>query len=440
MHARPRGTRRLAAAVGGPLLGVAALGATLATTTPAAGAPGTAPAATNERVALVNETDEQPDAESALNGTAQVTSHDGRYVVFSTEAALVPHDDNGILDVYLRDTGDGHTVLVSERRGRPGNDYSHEPTISADGRYVAFTTWATDLVRSDSNGHDLDVVVKDMQTGTIERVSVDSRERQRGRNSFAPVISGNGRYVSFQTFGAFGPRDQDRKEDVYVRDLRRGTTRQASLLPGSNRDVRGPVLNGDISDDGRIVAFGYNDNIWVRDMAAGKTVRVHHEEGPPQCFPQQPTPSAGRPVVSGDGRFVAFSSCAEELPGASTNGTDIWRVSLRSGAITRVTAGDDHSYLPSLSRTGRFVGFGSDATDLVRGDDEGMPDAFVADLRNDTVVRASETADGTGGDSWSATFDVAISGDGRSLAYATYADNLVPGVKYDWHEVLVWRR
>jgi Tol biopolymer transport system component len=431
VNAGPRGLRRSAVAVGG--LALAATAATL--TTAHAGT-----AAHNAQVVLVDATNAQADAKSSINGTAQVTSHNGDHVVFSTAAALVPEDDNGLDDVYLRDVSGGTTVLVSARDGVPGDDYSVEPTISAGGRYVAFTTWATNLTGRDANGHDLDVVVKDMRTGTIELVSVDSRERQQKRNSFFPVISGDGRFVSFQTFNAFGSKDEDRKEDVYVRDLAAGKTRQASLLPGTDRDVRGSVLNGDISDDGRVVVFGNNTMLWARDMVDGETIRFHHEAAQAPCNPM-PGGSAGRPVVSGNGRFVAFSSCAEDLPGASADATDIWRKSLDDrGRIVRVTSGNDYSYLPSLSRNGRVVGFGSDASNLVAGDDEGRADAFVADLAADTLVRASQAADGTGGNRHSATTDAAISGDGRSLAYLSYADNLVPGDEFDWREVLVWRR
>ena len=87
----------------------------------------------NEQVVLHNGTDAQADAKSAISGTGQVASYDGRFVVFSTAARLVPQDHNGLDDVYLRDTVDGITILVSQKGGTAGNDYSVEPTISNDG-------------------------------------------------------------------------------------------------------------------------------------------------------------------------------------------------------------------------------------------------------------------------------------------------------------------
>ena len=101
--------------------------------------------------------------------------------------------------------------------------------------------------------------------------------------------------------------------------------------------------------------------------------------------------------------------------------------------------GNGHSFLPSLSRSGRFVGFGSEASNLVAGDDEGQTDAFVADMVAGTVVRASQTAGGVGANNVSASTAAAISADGQSLVYTSYADNLVAGDRFDEEEAFVWR-
>jgi Tol biopolymer transport system component len=376
-----------------------------------------------------------------INGTAQVSSADGRFVVFSTAAPLVPQDTNDLDDVYLRDTTDRITILVSGRGSTPGNDYSVEPTISKNGQYVAFTTYATNLMH-DTNGSVLDVVVKDLYSGRIRLVSVDSDGHQSPKqNSFSPVISGNGRRVSFQTFARFGKKDADKREDVYVRDVAHHWTRQASITPGGH-DVGPSVLNGDISDNGRLVTFGENNSLWVRNVATGKTIRFWHEPDAPPCQPF-PEGSAGRPVISGDGRYVAFSSCAVELPGPATHG-QVYRMKLSDRSIVMVSktghgAGDADSYLPSLSTTGRYVGFGSDATDLAP--DTGIdPDAFVADMRTGTITRASQSPEGDESSQWSASTAAAISGDGHTLVYESYATNLVVGDAYDWEEVFAWTR
>jgi Tol biopolymer transport system component len=428
----------------------AGLAALALAATAAVAASGAAPAyaATthgNRQVVLANVTDAQADAKSAMNGTAQVASYDGTSVVFSTTAALVPEDTNGVDDVYLRSQSDATTILVSRKGTTIGDDSSFEPTISDDGRYVAFTTFATNLVR-DRNGGTLDVVVHDMYTGKNRLVSVGNDGIQSAKgNSFFPVISGNGKAVSFQTFGRFGRHDTDRREDVYVRDLVRGRTAQVSLTP-SGADVKPAVVNGDVSDDGRLVVFGENNSLWVRNVARGVTTRFWHEPDAPPCS-GFPAGSAGRPVISGNGAYVAFSSCATKLPGPATH-AQVYRMKLASGAIRLVSrtsagAGNADAYLPSLSRSGRFVGFGSDAADLAPptgGDAGGDPDAFVADLKQATLTRVSQAADGTESNNWSASTGAALSGDGRTLVYESYATNLVAGDLYDWEEVFAWHR
>jgi Tol biopolymer transport system component len=405
---------------------------------------GTAPAyaasSHNEQVVLVDGTNAQADAKSAINGTAQVSSYDGRYVVFSTAAALVPQDTNDLDDVYLRDTRDGITTLVSHKGTTIGNDYSFEPTISGDGRYVAFTTWATNLFK-DTNGSSLDVVVKDLATGKLRPVSTDTEGKQYRRNSFFPVLSGNGKRVIFQSFAPFGKKDADKKEDVYVHDLAKGWTKQVSLTP-RGRDVKGPVVDGDISDDGNLVTFGNDNDLWVRNLATKRTTRFWHEPDSAPCT-GLPAGSAGRPVISGNGKYVAFSTCSTKIHGADGEWGQVYRMKLSDRSIRLVSRtghgpANAHSYLPSLSTNGRYAGFGSDATDLAP-DTGGDPDAFVADLRTGTITRASQSPDGTESNSWSASTGAAISGDGHTLVYESYATNLVDADAYDWEEVFVWR-
>ena len=395
----------------------------------------------NEQVVLHNGTDAQADAKSAISGTGQVASYDGRFVVFSTAARLVPQDHNGLDDVYLRDTVDGITILVSQKGGTAGNDYSVEPTISNDGRYVAFTTFATSLF-ADTNGGVLDVVVKDLFTGRIRLASVGPDGRQKRQNSFAAVISGNGRRVAFQTFAAFGKKDGDKREDVYLRDLSHHWTRQMSVTP-KGADVKPSVLVGDVSDSGGLVTFGDANDLWVRSVATGTTTRFWHEPDSPPCQ-GFPVGSAGRPVISGNGKYVAFSSCATKIPGSDGQHGQVYRMDLATRQITLVTtngtaAGDADSFLPSLSRSGRYVGFGSDATNLAGIDSGTNPDAFVADVGDGSIRRASQDAGGAESNSWSASTAAAISGDGHTLVYESYATNLVPQDAFDWEEVFAWR-
>lgn len=422
-------------------LALAALGTVLV---PAA-AEEAAPAGANQLVALHDVDGSQAADKSYINGSAQVASEDGRYVVFSTTSALVAEDTNGFSDVYLRDTVEGRTTLVSQSYyGDVGNGDSFEPTISAYGDTVAFTTSATNLVTGfeDANGPVLDVVAKQMQGGIVGRISARSDNTQAGRNSFFPVLSGDGLLVAFQTFGRFAKTDTDRREDVYVRSLKSGRTRHVSLT-AKGRDVAKSVLVGDISHWGRWVTFGNDHNVWVRDIEARKTRRVWHEgDDPAQPFPMG---SVGRPVISGDGRFAAFSTMSTSIKGGEKgHWSDIFRVNLVTGKVRRVVVaadgglGNEHSFIPSLSYDGRYVGFSSFAENLVPGDAPGS-DTYVRDMRTGTTYLASDGLTGPA-DGESGRTAVAISDDGRTLVYESYASNLVAEDTNDMPEVFAWRR
>lgn len=414
----------------GLIVGLAISALALAAPTAVAGAAGP----DIEQVALVNGTNAQHEFKSKMNGTAQVTSATGSYVVFSTDAPLVPEDTNTVDDVYLRSRIDGTTVLVSRTAdGEPGNDYSFEPTISKNGRFVAYSTFATNLAKG-TGGENLDVVVRDLQGGTT-LVSRGADGKPGTKNSFFPVISGNGKHVSFQSFSRLGPKDEDKLEDVYVRNLVDGKTKQVSLLPLSSKDVRSNVLNGDVSDNGRHITFGNDTTLWVRDMKAGQTTRVHREPPTAACS-FGAAGSAGRPAISGDGRQVAFASCSEDLVGSS-DVAQIFTVDLVEHTLGQVTDGDGHSYHPSFSSDGRYLAFGSEATDLVAGDTEGQPDVFRKDIHQALIVRVSED-NGVGGNNWSGRQSVAISGDGHSVVFNSYAQNLVEGDAFDWEETFFW--
>jgi Tol biopolymer transport system component len=149
-------------------------------------------------------------------------SADGRYVAFVSFASnLVAGDTNGTWDVFMRDTAKGKTTRVSvSSGGQQGNDQSGTPSISADGRYVAFYSYASNLVAGDTNGK-ADVFVRDTVTGRTTRVSVSSRERQGNGYSYEPSISTDGRYVAFYSLASnLVAGDTNTAGDIFVRDRR----------------------------------------------------------------------------------------------------------------------------------------------------------------------------------------------------------------------------
>ena len=272
-------------------------------------------------------------------------SADGRYVAFSSMASnLVTGDTNGDTDVFVHDRSTGDTTRVSvDSSATQGNDHSHEPSISADGRYVAFSSMASNLVTGDTNGA-TDIFVHDRTTGTTTRVSVDSSATQGNDHSYEPSISADGRYVAFWSDASnLVTGDTNGLKDVFVHDRSTGTTTRVSVDSGGNQ--------------------GNNYS----------------------CAPS----------ISSDGRYVAFYSIASNLVTGDTNGdVDVFVHNRSTDTTTRVfldssgTQSNGHSYSPSISADGRYVAFYSYATNLVSGDTNGVRDIFVTD-KNPT---SSETA------------------------------------------------
>lgn len=252
-------------------------------------------------------------------------SGNGRYVAFHTMAALVPEDDNGVSDVYVRDLVAGTIVQASVASdGGQANDSSQYPSLSADGRYVAFESWATNLVADDLLGWE-DVFVRDLETGTTVRASVDSAGDEADDDSVAAAISGNGAFVAFDSWYDFVPDDLNFSLDVFVRDLAGGATERASVdAQGGEGDSSSH--DGVLTFDGARLAFwsvatnlvaGDTNalyDIFVRDRTAGTTVRVSVAAGGAQS-----NGDSTEACVSSGGAFVGFTSLGDNLVAGDLN-------------------------------------------------------------------------------------------------------------------------
>lgn len=321
-------------------------------------------------------------------------SRDGNVVSFDSFASnLVPGDSNGQYDVFVRRVKAGATELMSIGfDGSPADNWSVRPNVSASGRYVAWDSYATNLVADDTNGG-LDVFLRDRKTDTTERVSVTSQETQANGESTSAAMSADGRFVVFES-GATNLSqavDDNGTVDVFLRDRLYGTTELLSIgLDGTAAD--GLSLLADVSDDGRYVAFVStaadhvpNDtngvaDVFVRDRLLDTTTRVSVATGGEQaggcgCF---------MIAISGNGRHVAFDSDAADLVDGDTNGKyDVFVHNLKTGVTTRVSVsgaggqGNFASIAPAISRTGDVVGFQSGATNLVPDDTNDAADVFV---------------------------------------------------------------
>jgi extracellular elastinolytic metalloproteinase len=371
-------------------------------------------------------------------------SGDGRFVAFASRASdLVVGDTNQSVDVFVRDRETGATERVSvDSQGAQAASGGASPAISADGRFVAFTSDSPDLVPGDMNGVS-DVFVHDRTTGATERVSVGGSGKQGNRASRLPAISGDGRFVAFES-GASNlvPGDGNGVVDVFVRDRETGATERVSVdSAGQEGDGRSDSCT--ISADGRVVAFqseasnlvaGDTDgtqDIFVRDREAGTTEAVSYD--------QSGSPAGGvlAPAVSADGRFVAFSSSFSGFVPNDTNGVlDVFVRDRATGEIERASVsssgkqtGSAGARLPGISADGRRVSFRSGATELVPDDTNAAEDVFVHDRFTGRTERASVGSTGAQANQRSLQDSVrgpAMSADGRYTAFSSSATNLVP--------------
>jgi hypothetical protein len=396
--------------------------------------------ATAEYIPLLNYAYNQWGGEETGNSANPSISADGRYAAFDSAAtSLVSGDTNGVRDVFVRDRIAGATYLISKSSaGVEGDTASYRPSFSSDGRYVAFHSYATNLVSGDTNGKE-DVFVRDRQTGTTMLVSKDSAGVVGNDHSYVASISADGRYVAFVSVATnLVAGDSNGAEDVFVRDRQTGTT---WLVSRNSAGVEGDAGSSvpSISTDGRYVTFesdatnlvagdtnGKTD-VFVRDRQTGTTTLVSKNsagvEGNDHAYD---------PSISADGRYVAFWSPATNLVTGDTNAAlDIfvrdrntgttWRVSKSSAGVE----GDAGSTYSKISADGRYVTFNSEATNLVAGDTNGYADIFVRDRQTGTTTLVSKNSAGVQGEY--ASYSATISADGRYVVFQSVATNLVTG-------------
>jgi len=327
------------------------------------------------------------------------------------------------------------TRLSIASDGTQGNNTSEMPAISADGRFVAFVSYANNLVSGDTNNV-TDIFVHDRQTGLTRPVSVSSDSVLGNNYSFRPSISADGRFVAFQSSATnLVSVDTNGISNVFIHDRQTGQTELIS------KSIDGAPTNGDsympsVSADGRLVAFeSYASNlvsedtsywnIFVSDRLTGQIELISRSiDGAPADN------GSGDPFISPDGRFVVFQSAASNLISGDTNqDSDIFIHDRQTGQMELVSVAsdgaqaDDWSWKPSISANGRFVVFASHASNLVSGDTNYYEDVFVHDRGTGQTRRVSISSDGTQADNWSES--PAISADGRFVAFMSDADNLV---------------
>jgi Tol biopolymer transport system component len=367
-------------------------------------------------------------------------SASGRFVAFSSKATkLVRGDTNGRADIFVRDRKTRRTRRVSvSSAGRQANGDSLAAAISADGRFVVFWSQATNLIRGDTN-HDPDVFVRDREKGKTVRVNVSSSGAQANDytdNSLG--ISASGRFVGFSSLASnLVGEDADNGYDAFVRDRRTGTTELVSVS-STGAQVGGSSGIDSISAKGRFVAMtssakglvpGDTNNeqdVFVHDRATGETSRVSVSSTGEQTEGFNPSWEGS---ISAGGRFVAFGSTAPNLVPEDTNESwDVFVHDRETGETSRVSvrsSGEEAprgSYGGALSANGRFVAFYA-FDRMIKRDTNRAKDVFLHDRRTGTTRMLSVTPRGAPANGNSD--DTAISAGGGFVAFVSHATNLV---------------
>ncbi len=410
-------------------------------------------------------------------------SGDGRYVAYYSDATnLVPGDNNGVRDVFVRDRQTGTTVRISvNSSGTEGDAKSDRPSISGNGRFVAFISNASNLVLGGGGVRDVYVHDRDSDNDgifdevgqiAVSRVSVSSTGVVSDGRSSLPVITSDGRYVVFRSRASnLAPGATFGTDQIFVHDRQAATT---VLVSVSSTGAVGDADSDrpDISPDGRYIAFHSDaSNLVPGDTPTFDAVLCPACTGLRDSFVHDRDPDgdgiflpgtgttervslstagvagngfSSRPKLSSDGRFVLFKSLSNNLVAGDTNAADDVFVRDRvAGTTVRVsvsTSGTETvpfgpvSGRASLSNTGRYVAFYSEADDLVAGDTNLFKDIFVRDRQAGSTVRVSVDSAGVEGNG--ASNRPSISSDGRFVAFYSDAFNLVAGDQPPFDAVL----
>ncbi len=381
---------------------------------------------------------------SLTNGNRQATadsyapaiSSDGRYIAFASDATnLASGDTNGATDIFLRDRVTQTVKLIT----KGGNGDSLRPAISANGRYIAYESYASNLAAGDTNNA-ADIFRYDRTTGTTTRVSVASGGAQGDGDSISAAISDDGGRVAFASAATnLVSGDTNGAFDVFIRDVAGDNTARASVgLANAQGD--GDSVMPALSGDGRHVAFASSAtnlvdgdtngryDIFLRDTQASTIARVSVRSG---ASALQANRDSWQPQVSTDGSLVVFASDASNLVASDRNQvTDIFIRNLATNGTYRLSRTDQikeakaPSYRPRISGSGRYVAFASDAA-LEAADTNLATDIYLIDRTTQKLARISVATDATQGDG--VALAPALSADGRYVVFESDSANLVKG-------------
>lgn len=379
--------------------------------------------------------------ENLASSTAAGITADGSAVIFNSSGLYFDAaDSNEVPDPFLRD-GATTAALITLPGGSQGGGHSINGYLagSAETGYLVFTSRGSNFVAGDE-GSATDIFVRSMASGEIHRASLSNSGEAPNASSYGPTVTPDGRYASFFSYATnLEPINTGfANYEVFLRDLQTQSTSLVSQNTDGSSSGNGLSQWPRLSDDGRFVAF-YSDasnlvvgdnngvgDIFVRDRLLGQTRRVSVSSSGVEA-----NAASWRSILSADGSLVAFESAASNLVAGDTNGVrDVFVHDLGNGSTvllsrTAAAQGNGASQLPDLSRDGRYLVFHSDASNLVAGDTNGLRDVFLLDRQSGSLRRVSVASNGSQGDQ--ASDYGSVSTDGRYVAFRSDASNLVPG-------------
>ncbi|MGZ8096010.1 MAG: TolB family protein [Methylosarcina sp.] len=362
-------------------------------------------------------------------------SNNGRYVLYHSEASnLVDGDTNNATDVFLYDRPTGVTYRITQ-----GNDDSVDARISNNLKYVVFSSFASNLVDEGGNSFS-DIFLYETKTGAIKKISVDSLGTPGNSGSFTPSISSNGRYVVYESnANNLVPGDNNNNRDIFLYDKKIGITALVSAdssgAPGNNTSNFARI-----SGNGRYVVYQSDATNLVGDGNGASDIFLFDKKQRvtyliSSSINGQGNGSSITPFISNNGRYIVYASAASNLVNGDGNGVyDIFLYDTNT-RVTRMVSvnnttgqqGNGESLSPRISGNGRYIVYSSAASNLVDNDTNNLPDIFRYDTKTGVTTRVSVRGDGVTQGTGGGSFSPGISNNGRYTVYESFADNLADG-------------
>jgi WD40-like Beta Propeller Repeat len=378
-------------------------------------------------------------------------SSDGRFVAFESRAKNLINDSqaepifSSKFNVLLHDNQTGQTTPIDIGLDGKQIGESRFPSISGDGKFIAFYSDAKNLVSDNSNLPG--IFVRDIEKGLTTRISIDTKGNPGSNIGFMPKISGNGQYVAFSSTARLTSDDTNDSEDIYIRDIKEGETTRLNL-DSLNFPQQRNFLSFSISDDAKFVTYAVNDkdfkssqediifDVYVTDRSNGKTKLVtsgiNGDTSLAFSSANRANDTSRSPKISGDGRYITYESAASNLvPGDNNKANDVFLYDSSTGTTKLISIDADGKQLtkqssePSISSDGRYVSFSSLTDDrFIRFPDTQV---FKYDINQGTSSLITKDIAGAFGNGSSISSFIAA--DGQTLAFASTASNL--GVQDD---------